>query len=266
MSVPSPPGSGSVVAYYDARAEVYRRQWSDVLMPANQELLSRLTLTDATHVLDLGSGVGSLLPVISRNAPSATVVAADRSIGMLRLAPGSVPRAVVDAQALPFRSNSFDAAVLTFMVQHLPDARRAFAEAKRVLRAGGRIGIAMWGAVHEAEALAVWNAELDAVGAPEAPPIVEQRVAVNSERAVSDLLTCAGFRDIQVRAISWVDQPDVETFTARHLVLGAGSRRFDQLGPGAQRRFIVRIRDRLAHLPPIAFRDNSEVLGVIATG
>lgn len=265
MSQPdSRPGAG-VVAYYDGRAEVYRRQWSDVLLPANRQLLARMALTEADRVLDLGSGVGRLLPAISRSAPSATVVAADRSIGMLRLAPGTIRRAVVDAQALPFSSGCFAAAVLAFMVQHLADAERAFAEVGRVLRPGGQVGIAMWGTRRPAEALAVWNAELDALGAPEASPMVEQRVAVDSGHTVTDLLGHAGFREIDVRAIPWVDQPDAETFTARHLVLGVASRRFERLTPGAQREFVQRIRERLASLPPGAFHDRTEVLGVVAT-
>jgi SAM-dependent methyltransferase len=183
---------------------------------------------------------------------------------MLRLAPASVPRTVLDAQALPFRSETFDAAVLAFMVQHLPDARLAFAEVNRVLRPGGRLGIAMWGTIREADALAVWHAELDAVGAPEAPPVVDQQVAVDSASAISDLLAAAGFREVRARAIPWVDHPDVDTFIARHLVLGAASRRLERLAPDAQRQFTTQITERLKSLPPEAFRDDTEVVGVVA--
>ena len=254
-----------VAAYYSERAEAYRRQWSDVLMPANRQLLDRLDLAGAARVLDLGSGIGSVLPEIAERAPRATLVAADRSIGMLQLAPASIFRAVVDAQALPFRSGAFDAAVLAFMIQHLPDVSVAFAQVRQVLRPGGQIGIALWGPIRESEALQMWHADLDRLGVPPATPIVEQQVAVNSEDAVSDLLAGAGFRDLQVSPIPWSDEPDAETFLARYQLIGSASRRFGQLAPDVQRDFLERMRDRVSSLPPAAFRDGTEVVGAVGT-
>ena len=50
---------------------------------------------------------------------------------------------VADAEVLPFADASFDAALSTFGVMFAPDHRRA-AEMLRVLRPGGRIGLANW--------------------------------------------------------------------------------------------------------------------------
>jgi SAM-dependent methyltransferase len=44
-----------------------------------------------------------------------------------------------DAQALPFRTGTFDAVLLLHVLEHVPDPERAVAEAVRVLRAGGRV-------------------------------------------------------------------------------------------------------------------------------
>jgi SAM-dependent methyltransferase len=49
-----------------------------------------------------------------------------------------------DAENLPFEDASFDAALSTFGVMFAPDAPRAAAELKRVVRPGGRIGLASW--------------------------------------------------------------------------------------------------------------------------
>jgi len=49
-----------------------------------------------------------------------------------------------DAEALPFPDASFDLALSTFGVMFAPDQARAAAEMRRVVRPGGRIGMANW--------------------------------------------------------------------------------------------------------------------------
>jgi SAM-dependent methyltransferase len=259
------PGGTAVTAYYNERASAYEQLWSAVLRPASQQLLDRMPLRHARRVLDLGSGTGALLPSLARNAPDATVVAADRTEGMLRQTPASYPRLVMDAHALPFRAAAFDAAVLAFMVQHLVEPPRAFAEVHRVLAPDGHIGIAMWGEQHDAPAMRIWNEELDRVGAPPAPAIVEQSVPVDTADGVTDLLRGAGFSDVVVEPVPWIDNPDRETFSARRLLLGASSRRYAHLDPPRQEQFRHSVRPRLDDLADEAFYDTSEVLGVVAT-
>jgi ubiquinone/menaquinone biosynthesis C-methylase UbiE len=49
-----------------------------------------------------------------------------------------------DAEQLPFEDASFDVALSTFGVMFAPDAARSAAELLRVVRRGGRIGLASW--------------------------------------------------------------------------------------------------------------------------
>jgi SAM-dependent methyltransferase len=51
---------------------------------------------------------------------------------------------VVDAEALPYGDGSFDAALSTVGVMFAPDPVRSSAELRRVVRPGGRIGLASW--------------------------------------------------------------------------------------------------------------------------
>src|SRR6185436_13648272 len=51
---------------------------------------------------------------------------------------------VADAEELPFGHDSFDVALSTFGVMFAPDAPRCAAELLRVVRPGGRIGLASW--------------------------------------------------------------------------------------------------------------------------
>jgi len=51
---------------------------------------------------------------------------------------------VADAEALPFADGQFDAALSTFGIMFTPDHARAAREIVRVVRRGGRIGLANW--------------------------------------------------------------------------------------------------------------------------
>jgi len=51
---------------------------------------------------------------------------------------------VADAEALPFEDDSFDVALSTFGVMFTPDSGRVARELTRVVRSGGRVGIANW--------------------------------------------------------------------------------------------------------------------------
>jgi SAM-dependent methyltransferase len=51
---------------------------------------------------------------------------------------------VADAEDLPFADDSFDVALSTFGVMFAPDHKKAASELMRVVRPGGRVGLASW--------------------------------------------------------------------------------------------------------------------------
>src|SRR5262249_32779177 len=100
------------------------------------------------EVLELGCGTGNLQYAL---AGRAGVVGMDASPQMLhhasaRLAHGGRPARLVRAraQALPFPPASFDSLVATFPSEYISD-QATLAEARRVLRPGGRLGIGLSG-------------------------------------------------------------------------------------------------------------------------
>jgi ubiquinone/menaquinone biosynthesis C-methylase UbiE len=92
------------------------------------------------RILDVGCGNGMYLGALNGRGHRGVVCGGDLSPGMLhsarRLA-GADPLLVIDAQALPFRDDSFDVTLAMHMLYHVPDRAIAIAELRRVLRAGG---------------------------------------------------------------------------------------------------------------------------------
>lgn len=101
------------------------------------------------RVLDVAAGNGNATLAAARrfaDVTSTDYVPALLDKGRLRArAEGlSVQFEVADAEDLPFGDGDFDAVLSTFGVMFTPDQERAASEMIRVVRAGGRIGMANW--------------------------------------------------------------------------------------------------------------------------
>jgi SAM-dependent methyltransferase len=97
------------------------------------------------QVLDLCCGHGNVAEALIGRGCSVT--GADFSQAMLALARARAPAATfveADAQDLPFEDATFDLIVSNFGICHVPDPPRALAQARRVLKRGGRFAMTVW--------------------------------------------------------------------------------------------------------------------------
>lgn len=247
---------------YSEDAPAYREHWAPLLRSLGARLLDGLPLDEVRRVLDLGAGVGFLLPEIRARAPQALVVGADRAPGMIALAPRTFPRLVANASRLGLADGTFDAVSMAFMLFHLPDASTGLAEVRRVLRPGGALGVATWGQDQPFEAFEVWGEELDRHGAEADNPVPANHDLMDTEEKLAGLLVAAGFEIQATATIPVEDRTDLEQFVTRRLRLGHPKRQLDALDTEARTACIASARARLERLDPEAFVDRTP--GVMA--
>jgi SAM-dependent methyltransferase len=96
-------------------------------------------------VLDAGAGTGAVCRALRR--AGATAIALDASADMLaHIGNAALLSVVGDICAQPFLAASFDAAVSAFTISHLETPERALGEMRRVVKPGGLVIAAVFGA------------------------------------------------------------------------------------------------------------------------
>ncbi|MGO6789039.1 class I SAM-dependent methyltransferase [Rhizobium ruizarguesonis] len=101
-------------------------------------------------ILEVAAGTGALTRALRVTLDPATeIVATDLSQAMIDVGAPSLTMSRThwmhaDAQNLPFASSMFDLVVCQFGVMFFPDKLKAYDEAKRVLRSGGRFLFTTW--------------------------------------------------------------------------------------------------------------------------
>jgi ubiquinone/menaquinone biosynthesis C-methylase UbiE len=119
------------------------------LQIVGESLAEACDLKTDERVLDVAAGNGNATLAAARRG---CIVTSTDYVGSLLERGAERARAdrlevtfqTADAEALPFPDASFDVAVSTFGVMFTPDHAKAAAEMIRVVRPGGRIGLANW--------------------------------------------------------------------------------------------------------------------------
>jgi SAM-dependent methyltransferase len=146
---PFDPLTAPAVTFPRQAADSYEQamgRWSRCLAP----LLIRFGgVTDGDRVLDVGCGTGSLTFALPEVGNIASVAGIDQSEAFISHARAHNTDTRIafhrgDARALPFGDASFDRALSMLVMQFIPDAPRAVAEMRRVVRPGGTVTAAVW--------------------------------------------------------------------------------------------------------------------------
>jgi SAM-dependent methyltransferase len=202
MAVEGSPFSGSIPETYD------RFMGPLVFRPYAEELASRLAGFDG-RLLEVAAGTGIVTRALDEALPpAARIVATDLSRPMLDYASARLqsPRVAwqeADGQALPFEDAGFEAVVCQFGVMFFPDRGAGYAEARRVLRPGGRYIFSVWDSLASNDAARIAN---DTVAArfQADPPDFMARIphGYHDKNCIRADLAPAGFADVLIETVT----------------------------------------------------------------
>lgn len=121
-------------------------RWSRKLAPL---VIDFVGIDDGENVLDVGCGTGSLTFALCEFPGLGAITAIDYSPVFVEAATrrNTDPRVTVrqaDACALPFEDGAFDRAFALLVLHFVPEAEKAIAEMRRVVRPGGVIAAVVW--------------------------------------------------------------------------------------------------------------------------
>ena len=193
--------AGSIPALYD------RYMVPLIFAPYARLVAERAAALSPGRILETAAGTGVVTEQLHRALPDAEIVATDLNPPMLeqaaqRISSPNVRFQPADAQSLPFADGGFDLVVCQFGVMFFPHKVRANAEARRVLRDGGRYMLVIWDRIeHNLATMAAGQAvaelfPMEAVRFYERVPFRYHDVG----QIESDLLA-AGFTDVEFETV-----------------------------------------------------------------
>jgi ubiquinone/menaquinone biosynthesis C-methylase UbiE len=139
---------------WDLAASDYEPLWENQLACAQAKLLSCAAPAVGQSVLDVACGTGLVTLAAARAVgPAGHVIGVDISEQMIQTARAraanqglfNVELMRMDAESLALPDGSFDVALCALGLMYVPDPLHALRELRRVLRPGGRLGLAVWG-------------------------------------------------------------------------------------------------------------------------
>jgi SAM-dependent methyltransferase len=170
------------------------RDWAElqekVILPAHRRVFERLAPSPGSALLDVGCGAGG--PSALAASLGCRVHGLDASAELLEIARERVPDGdfrLGELLSLPWPDATFDYVTGFNSFQYATDPVAALAEARRVLRPGGKVGIVVWGSVEECEAVS----HMKALGSLLPPPPPGAPGPLAGEQRIADIAREAGF-------------------------------------------------------------------------
>ena len=195
--------------YWERHAQTIRKMFS----PVTRALIEEAGISEGDKVLDVAGGAGepslTIAEVVGSNG---SVTCTDAVAEMVFAAKSEAHRRGLEnmffeqclADSLPFKDNSFDAAVCRLGVMFFPDPLAGLREMLRVIKSGGSLSLAVW---HESNlnpfAYIVTNVISSHVATPPADPEALGAFRFAAPGKLAQILKAAGAKRVGERLLKF---------------------------------------------------------------
>jgi ubiquinone/menaquinone biosynthesis C-methylase UbiE len=207
-------------------AEIYESYMVPALFaPWASRLLETANPQPGERVLDVACGTGIVARQVAlRLGANGRIVGLDLNPNMLAVALDAASRGGLaiewqqgQAEQMPFPKASFDLVLCQFALMFFADRQAALAEMRRVLVDGGRLCLSVWQSLDQhpfyRKLHEVIEQRLGMSG-------VQEIFALGDAERLRDLLSAAGFQQIEIEAVSMTARfPDPDGFLAGEIAV-----------------------------------------------
>lgn len=184
-------------------AEIYEEYFAPAIFAGwAPRVADAAGISAGDRVLDVACGTGVVTrECVTRAGSAGKVIGLDLNEGMLTVARRVRPEIEWrqgDAAELPFEDGAFDAVVCQFALMFFPDRAAALREMWRVLAPGGRLAIAVWGAIEEIEPYVVLAELAGRHGGSAAADIVKSPFVLGDTGELVEIFRDAGLDDVKI--------------------------------------------------------------------
>ena len=208
--------------------ERWRARIDDITSPVREWMIDELAPQPADTVLELAAGAGDTgFRAAAIVGERGRLISTDFSPAMMEVAGhrgaelglGNVDYRVMDAERIELDADSVDGVLCRFGYMLMADTAGALAETRRVLRPGGRLTLAVWGAPeHNPWATIGFGLLVELGHMPPPEPGGPGPFAMASAEHTRALLEGAGFTSVRTEEVPvrfpFRDIDDYRTFTA----------------------------------------------------
>jgi SAM-dependent methyltransferase len=201
-----------------------RAEVEEVATPVREWMLRQLRPREGDTVLELAAGVGETgFEAAGIVGEHGRLITSDFSPAMLdaarrrgtELGVKNVEYRVIDAERIKLDADSVDGVLCRFGYMLMADPAAALAQTRRVLRPGGRLTLAVWGALERNPffgTIAISLIQRGHVDPPEPPPAPGPFSMASAERT-RQLLRDVGFNEVRTEEVAVrFELPDVDEY------------------------------------------------------